>query len=289
MKINVHPMVVAQKAILDLPVSERHAATLQMLAPFDHVIKVMTPPGADPVTLFNLMRPDGPADAYRDALDLLEQAGAEATCKEALDRAASAIAATGYTPPIPAIAFGLFLMDTNPMMMKFSPGYTGFGGIPGAIMVNIWPDERNLPKLGPCTAHEFNHNIRNTVEVWRMDISVGEYVVMEGLAEAFAAELYGPDAVGPWVSEVKGEDLAKARAVVGKALEVRGFNEVRPYIFGDEVMGAWAGQEPKGVPAYAGYATGFHTVQAYCRKTGKSVAEATLVPSAEILRVADWF
>lgn len=187
------------------------------------------------------------------------------------------------------IEFGLFLLDTNPAMMKLSQGYTGFGGIPGFILVSLWPDDRNLPKLGACVAHEFNHQIRNTVEPWRFDISLAEYVVMEGLAESFAAELYGPDSVGPWVTDASPADVETARQVIGKALDLKGFNEVRAYVFGDEVMAAFGGGQPVGVPAYAGYVTGFHLVQAYLRKTGQTAAQATLVPSAEIVRFAAYF
>lgn len=289
MQITVHPMVAAQRAVLALPVAERRAALLQMLAPFGPMLRIMTPPGADPLTTFGFMRPDGPVEAYGGALDLLEAVGAEQTCQEALERSRQAIAATGYTPPIESIQFGLFLLETNPMLMELSQGYTGFGGIPGYVMVSLWPDQQNLVKLGACVAHEFNHQIRNTVEPWRMEISVGEYIVMEGLAESFAAELYGPDAVGPWVSGVGAAALEQGRQVLGRALNLRGFQAVRPYIFGDAVMAAFGGGEPVGVPTYAGYATGFHVVQAYLRKTGKSAAEATLVPSAEILRVASLF
>jgi uncharacterized protein YjaZ len=91
------------------------------------------------------------------------------------------------------------------------------------------------------------------------------------------------------MSEVRGAALAEARRVVGGALAVQGFGAVRPYIFGDEVMAAVGGGQPVGVPTYAGYATGFHAVQAYLRKTGKSAAEATLVPAAEILREGAYF
>jgi len=157
-------------------------------------------------------------------------------------------------------------LDAAPAVRQLNQGYTGWGGIPGYIMVNFWPDDQNLPKLGPCVAHEFNQQIRLTVEPWQMEISVAEYIVMEGL----------------------GENLAEARRVVGRALEVRGFNEVRRYIFGDQVMAGF-GVEPMGVPTHAGYAIGYHLVQAYLGKTGKTAAEATLVPSDEIVRVADYF
>lgn len=154
-------------------------------------------------------------------------------------------------------------------------------------MVSLWPNDYNLPRLQAVVAHEFNHQIRNSYEPWKADISLGEYMVLEGLAESFAAELYGPEATGPWVTALGAQDLERAREVVGRAVDVRGFNEVRGYIFGDEVMAAF-GAKPLGAPAYAGYAVGYRLVQAYLQKTGKSAAEATFVPSNEIIGVADY-
>jgi uncharacterized protein YjaZ len=128
-----------------------------LLAPFDPMVKIMVPPQVGPIYLFGLIRPDGPVDAYREALDHLEGAGAEKTCRQALCKAAGAIEGTGYRSPIAAVQFGLFLWDVTPAIRQLNQGYTGFGGIPGYIMVNFWPDDQNLPKLGPCVAHEFNH------------------------------------------------------------------------------------------------------------------------------------
>jgi len=158
-------------------------------------------------------------------------------------------------------------------MMALNQGYTGFGGIPGYVMVNIWPDEQNLPKLPATVAHEFNHQVRLCVDPWRIDISLAEYIVLEGLAESLAAELYGPEAVGPWVAGLQGERLETAKRLVGQALEVRGFDEAGRYMFGDETVAAW-GVESLGVPAHAGYAVGYHVVQAYLRNTGCAAVEA---------------
>lgn len=288
MQILVHPMLQAQRAILDLPLARRREAILAMLSPFDPMMKAVVPPGMDPPTMFGLLRPDGPEAEYREALASLADAGAEEVCRQALERSVSAIRTAGYTPPIATIQSGLFLWEADPMMARLTQGYTGFGGIPGYIMVNLWPNAQNLPRLGACVAHEFNHQIRNSIEPWRMDISLAEYIVMEGLAESFAAELYGPDAVGPWVSGVTGEKLETARRTIGQALALRGFHEVRPYIFGDEIMAAQGGQ-PIGVPTYGGYAVGYHLVQAYMQKAGKTAAEATLVPSSEVVRVSGLF
>lgn len=56
------------------------------------------------------------------------------------------------------IKFGLYV--ANPDKLKLQKGYTGFGGIPGFITVNIYSNEYNLPKLPAVIAHEFHHNIR---------------------------------------------------------------------------------------------------------------------------------
>ncbi|MFZ2878942.1 MAG: DUF2268 domain-containing putative Zn-dependent protease, partial [Phototrophicaceae bacterium] len=61
------------------------------------------------------------------------------------------------------------------------------------------------------------------------------------------------------------------------------------YIFGDPISGGFSGSEPIGIPAYAGYALGYHTVQAYMRRTGKSVIETTLVPPLEIIEESRFF
>lgn len=100
MQIKVHSMVADQKAVLALPQNERRAAILRMLAPFEPALKHVTPPGVDAITAFGFLRPDGPVAAYGDALTRLEAVGAEQTCKEALDRARDAIAATGYQAPL---------------------------------------------------------------------------------------------------------------------------------------------------------------------------------------------
>ncbi len=151
MHITVHPMIAAQRAVLDLPQAERREAILRLLEPFEPMVRIMLPPGVDPIHMFGLMRPDGPEQAYRQALDRLEAAGAEEVCRLALERAAAAIAATGYPIPIDTLHFGLFLWDADPAKAALNQGYTGFGGIPGYVMVNIWPDDRNLPRLGRPT------------------------------------------------------------------------------------------------------------------------------------------
>ncbi|MCB0032906.1 MAG: hypothetical protein KDE51_02710, partial [Anaerolineales bacterium] len=49
------------------------------------------------------------------------------------------------------------------------------------------------------------------------------------------------------------------------------------------------GTEPLGMPDYGGYAVGYRVVQAYLRRTGKTIQEATFVPAAEIVAESGYF
>ena len=55
--------------------------------------------------------------------------------------------------------------------------------------------------LPVALAHETNHNVRFQFIKWRNDITLGEMMVSEGLAENFATYLYGEDKAGPWVKK----------------------------------------------------------------------------------------
>jgi len=94
--------------------------------------------------------------------------------------------------------------------------------------------------------------------------------------------------VGPWVTRHTSESLARSKEIIGAALDKRGFNLVRGYIFGDEIAGEM-NLPAAGVPQYAGYAVGYHLVQAYLHRSGKSAAEATILPAAEIIDGAAYF
>ena len=186
------------------------------------------------------------------------------------------------------VLLGVFL--GSPERLAMSEGYTGAGSIPGFIQIFIAPNEQNLAKLNACIAHEFHHNALMFNMRWNfMEISLSHYLAVEGLAESLAAALYGEQSVGLWVTGVTGPGLADSRRIIGQNLDVAGFMEVRRYIFGAHPM--VPGSEELGIPYCGGYAVGYHATQAYLRKSGQSIAEATraFIDGTDIIKLSGYF
>ncbi len=182
------------------------------------------------------------------------------------------------------IQVGIFLQDSSKMDPK-DRGYTGFGGIPGYIMLNYGEvTDYNLARLQAALAHEAHHNIAGTAGWDPVNISVGRYIIIEGLAESFAAALYGEDHIGPWAADFPMEDMPRIKAIYKSALNVKGFDAVRPYIFGDEKSGT-----KLGLPNTAGYTVGYHVVRAFMRKSGKNIIETTFTPPENIIEESGFF
>lgn len=221
----------------------------------------------------------------------LEAANAWQRAAQALERGREAFAPFANRIPLDNIVFALLIADlsTGPTANE---GYIGFGGIPGWIMtVYGSATEYNLARVEACTVHELHHNVLGAVQPRNImtETTVADYLVLEGLAESFAAELYGAELIGPWVTNLPEDQVEIARRVIGENLAATGFNTIRAYIFGDAIVQKYMDMPPVGVPPYAGYALGYRVVQAYLRRTGKSVAEATFAPTGEIIEESGVF
>lgn len=185
------------------------------------------------------------------------------------------------------VKLGLFIADREKLSLQ--KGYVGFGGIPGFIHLMVHPTAYNMPRLPALIAHEFHHNLRFSYMEWNHgDVSVGDYLVIEGLAESYAKELFGEKQIGPWVTNMDADDLDYSIAVIANALDVKGFAEVSSYMFGDEIARK-EGYKPVGLSFGAGYAVGYKVVQAFMEKTNKTIFEATLLSSAEIIEESGVF
>lgn len=219
-------------------------------------------------------------------VDALTAADAWNRAAKALDKGWAALAGYADRVTLEQIVFGLMLADIG-------SDYTGFGALPGYIMtVYGIPDAYTLKRVEAATVHEMHHNLLSHIgkqggaafdwSDFMNTTTVADYMIGEGLAEAFATELYGDDAAGPWVTDFDVSKLDEVKGIFRDGLHLTGFNTIRGYIFGDQIAGDM--NLPKvGLPPYAGYALGYRIVKAYTQRTGKSVVDTSFVPSAEII------
>jgi uncharacterized protein YjaZ len=225
-----------------------------------------------------------------ELLQKLESASAWDTGRRALAEAAARF--DPYQDRIPFEDITGWLALADPVRSNgYEYGYTGATDWTRPWFIGqFWnPDESNLFRLPGLVAHEMHHLIRNRVFPWGPQISVADYIVVEGMAESFATAVFGEDKLGYYVSEFNPNELDPARALIGKALTVTGFDTIRGYIFGDTVASQYGIPPVGGMPTYGGYVVGYHVVQSYLKRTGKSVEEATFIPAAEIVEVSGYF
>lgn len=264
----------------------------ELVAPFAGLAEAMG--GGDAVAMFRHwgIRVDhfagGAGSRVGAALETLEAADAWHRAAAALEKGWSAFRPYHSLFDDGEITFGLLLCDLS--AVPHERGYSGFGAVPGWIMtVYDEPSEYNLQRIEAATVHELHHNLlRRISPVDMTSWTVGDYMVMEGLAESFAAELYGEDRIGFWVTDFDMSRFEEARARLAPALEKTGFGLLRSYIFGDGFAG-YAGIEDVGVPTFAGYALGYHLVQEWRRRTGKSTVDATVLPWRQIIEESGFF
>jgi uncharacterized protein YjaZ len=259
----------------------------ELIEPFQGLVNLMG--GGDGLAAFAQwgMKPEqftgASGAALESHLDILSSANAWTRAARALETGWAAFADYAARIPTERIVFGLMLVDMS--AVPGQRGYSGFGALPGYIMTTYGvPDDYNLVRVEGATVHELHHNILNAVfpRNFMFETTVADYMVMEGLAESFAAELYGEDKIGHYVTEFDESRLEETIANFKGALDKTGFNTLRAYIFGDS-MASYSGFQPVGVPPFAGYALGYRVVQAYLKRTGVHVADATFVPTAEII------
>jgi uncharacterized protein YjaZ len=297
MEITLYDTLSATRRVINAPISERRRIYRECLIEplrdyWTTTLRRFAPQMSDDETTAMKVLWDVDLEAdlseYMQALDRLEQFDAWNKAEAALHLAARTFEATGRSCAEEHIT-GILLLG-NPrdrIFMELNRGYAG-AQIPGYVMLPIWPNDYNLPRIPAALVHEFNHRVRLTREPWTLATTVGQYIVLEGLAESFAAELYGPKYVGPWVTSLSSDETERSRTIIGQALDVSGFDKIRAYIFSDEIA-RQSGLPEVGLPHCAGYTIGYQVVQAYLRRTGKTATEATFVPYGEIIEASGFF
>lgn len=223
------------------------------------------------------------------ALDTLERGRVRQDNFAALQEAIDVLEPAAHGVSLPEVRFAMTLASPDGLGEE---GYTGAGNVPGWVTLSVWPKPQNLSKLPALTAHEFNHNVRFQQPDWTFPMSLGSYLVAEGMAESFAASLHGPDSLGPWTTTLGLDELQRLQPRFQAALHELDFGVVRGYIFGDSVMSAFSGGRSESaleIPNYAGYALGYRVVQDYLSRTGRTPAQATYDPWRVIAAESGWF
>jgi uncharacterized protein YjaZ len=294
MKIRPIDILAGLRTALEAPPSERDAVfdgrVMEPIRPMweGWMRYVPRDPAAAPPSAIELARnfkfyhPALGVDRAIAALDELKAAGSWGACVGAMERAAEALAPESHgITSLPEVSFAFALADPDGMDPRMDL-YTGVGNVPGTALVMCWPTAFNLPRLAACAVHELNHNVRFRYEPWSPAVTVGKYLVDEGVAECFAAEMYGEEMLGRWTT---GHDTATIDALRPRyrdAIDVAGFDKIRSYIFGDGLM-MQPGRDPVGIPDFAGYAIGYRMVRAFLDRTGMTAVEATYQPWRRIV------
>lgn len=264
----------------------------QKFAMYHCPLKAKQPGGYDVVMasgMLGYLLPQKIDASTEESIALLAEDTFWENCKKSIEKSLKCFTDIGIELPVKEYVFSAFLADPESPYSIMNDNYCGDGGIPGYILGSLVPSQYTMSRLPVAMAHETNHNVKFQFEKWRNDISLGEYMVCEGLAENFATYLYGEEQVGPWVSKTDMETLNDyIKPLIQDALDAQGFDNVTAYMYGDE-MAKMRDFFPVGLPYCAGYACGYHLVKYYLRKTGKSIVEATLTPSREILEEAQGF
>lgn len=240
-------------------------------------------------SMLGYLPPSEVDETQEEKINLISKDALWQTCKKTIENCLECFTKAGYELLVKDYMFSLMLGNPQSPYISLSDGYAGDGGIPGYIVVSLVPSEYTISRIQVALAHECNHNVRFQFEKWKNDISLGEMMVCEGLAENFATSIFGEAMVGPWVSKTDMTTLNDyIKPLIKDVLDVTGFDNISAYLWGDE-LAQLRGFFPQGMPYCAGYACGYHMIKHYLKKTGNSIVEATLIPAGEILKEVENF
>lgn len=129
-------------------------------------------------------------------------------------------------------------------------------------------------ELRALFAHEYNHICRfDYVNRPPYDIELSDSLIIEGLGEYAVSELYDAKCLAPWTSMYSLEEaLAIWQAYFVPAINVKGVNRHRPYLYGDPNTQ---------LPKWIGYYIGYQIVHSFQKKCGPFHMKELLEKTAE--------
>lgn len=273
--------------LLTAPLSGRPSLLEELLGPVAGMYRYF-PGEVDLVAMHHMgsgFRVDRDDERALIALEALREANAwsriDAALHEGLGRQLEA------TPGIrvPDIRVMIVVGDcADEHFMNVNLGMSANGGVSGFLWFNFWPSTENLARLEAVAAHELNHNLRYTNVLWDpATVTVGEQVVSEGLADAFARDIHGDLGYTRVGIASLNDDAAFEKVMAG--LGVTGMQNFVAYVHGDATAIRF-GASPVGLPTGAGYAVGNRLLDAYLAATSQTAADALLVDADEVVLVA---
>ena len=255
-------------------------------------LKSETEGGYDVVSAAGMGGAYAPSQIINERLLEIEQISNNSfwnACEDSIRNTLEGFEEHGITLPTLDYVFTVILNDPQNPMSAMTGDYCGDGGIPGYIIGTIIPNEKSLQMLPVALAHEANHNVRWQFMQWNPSITLADMIVSEGLAENFAASMFGEDKIGKWVAQTSLETVeAIIKPMVKENLTEADFNKLSSFLYGDKIMSI-RGSAPVGMPYCGGYACGYALIQHYLKKTGKSIYEATITTTADILKETEDF
>ena len=283
------------KKIMEAPIEKRDDIyRFEFMQPFEKKwakyhcpLKAKQPNGYDVVmasSMLGYLSPQKMDASLKDKINLLGDETFWEMCQQAIEKSFKCFVDAGVELPIKEYLFTIMMSDPESPYSIMCDNCCGDGGIPGYIFGSLVPSEYTMSRMPAVLAHETNHNVRFQFEKWTNDITLGAYMISEGLAENFATSIYGEEYLGPWVTKTDMQMLNEyIKPLIRDALTVQGFENISAYMYGDE-LAKMSNFFPVGLPYCAGYACGYYLIKHYLRKTGKSIVEATLTSSEEILK-----
>lgn len=277
------------EAVLRASETDRSDVLRGVLAPMEGMFRHF-PGKVDLLTMHEIsfgFPPSRPGAEIHQALELLRKndvwVRVERAMADALDQQLAA------TPGIHVPDITVLVILGNPHDEYFMGplrGFSGNGSSTGYISLTLWPTQENLNRIEAAAVHELNHNLRYAPGgvVWDpAQVKVGEQIISEGLADAFARQSYGHAGYTPIGFPHLHDDRVFEKVVTG--LKVQGMQNFTAWVHGDESAQRF-GSEPVGLPTGAGYAAGNRLVDAFLETTELTPAQALHVPSQEIIKVA---
>lgn len=228
-------------------------------------------------------RLDAEDDRYLPALERMVQADVWGRIESALHQALAVQleAIPNITVPDDITVLVVLGNPDDEHFMSDSLAMVANGSVTGYLWINIWPTPENLEQIEAIAVHELHHNLRFANRVWDpATVTVGEHIVAEGLADAFARQLYGDLGYARIGLATLDDDEVFAKTLTG--LDVTGMENFTAWVLGDTHAARYGG-EPVGLPTGAGYSTGIRLVDAYLAAEGLTADQALLADRDDVI------